>query len=295
MKFSFSTLGCPYYDLDQIFALAKRSGYTGIEMRIYKGQEDLRNCEEFSKSNLAATAKRFKEQGLAVACMSSSAKFAYPDPENQKQQLENALVYIRMASELECPYVRIFGGPYPVNFSKKPRAEGFIEEYWASIPAEKTAGLTQEECDKWVMDGFRKVGELAKQYGVMPLMETHDDFCSGAVVKKLLDGSGSDNVGILWDCLHPYRYGLDLHETFEQVRDRIHHVHMKDAANLTPWGFVPALVGEGEMDIRTALRILQENNYSDFISFEWEKLWFPEVEEPDVAIPQFMEAVRELL
>lgn len=295
MKFSFSTLGCPYYNLDQIISMAKKCGYTGVEFRIYQGQEDLRKCEEFNKMNIAATKKRFQAENLQIACLSSSARFAYPDAENQKNQLEHALIYLQMASELECPYVRIFAGPYPVNFSGKPRSEGFIEEYRASIPAEKVVGLTQEECDKWVMEGFYKVGELGKQYGVMPLMETHDDFCSGAVVKKLIDGSGSDNVGILWDCLHPYRYGLDLHETFEQVRDKIHHVHMKDSSDLTPWGFVPALVGNGEMDIRTAVNILKDNHYSDFISFEWEKLWFPEVEEPEVAIPQFMEAVSKML
>lgn len=295
MKFSFSTLGCPYYTFDQMIELAKKCGYTGIEFRIYQGQEDLRNCPEFGKDNIASTKKRFQEADIKIACLSSSARFAYPDADNQRRQLEHAETYLQMASDLECPYVRIFAGPYPVNFNGHPKSESFIEEYRASIPPEKVAGLTKEECDKWVMEGFYKVGELGKKYGVMPLMETHDDFCSGAVVRRLLDGSGSDNVGILWDCLHPYRYGLDLHETFEEVRSRIHHVHMKDSSDLTPWGFVPALVGNGEMDIRTALDILKTNNYSDFISFEWEKLWFPEVEEPDVAIPQFMEAVTAML
>ena len=126
-------------------------------------------------------------------------------------------------------------------------------------------------------------------------METHDDFCSGKIVRRLIDGSGSDNVGILWDCLHPFRYGMDLHETFEEVRDKVHHVHMKDSSDLTPWGFTPALVGNGQMDIRTAVNILKENDYSDFVSFEWEKLWFPEVEEPDVAFPQFLDAVSAML
>lgn len=59
------------------------------------------------------------------------------------------------------------------------------------------------------------------------------------VVGNLIDGCGRDNVGILWDCLHPYRYGMDLRETFKEVRDRVHHVHRKDATDLTPWGFTP--------------------------------------------------------
>lgn len=202
---------------------------------------------------------------------------------------------MQIASDLECPYVRVFGGPYPLNFTDRPKAEPFIEEYRASIPPEKIAGLTREECDKWIMESLGKVGDMGKKYCVMPLMETHDDFCSGKIVRRLIDGSGSDNVGILWDCLHPFRYGMDLHETFEEVRDKVHHVHMKDSSDLTPWGFTPALVGNGQMDIRTAVNILKENDYSDFVSFEWEKLWFPEVEEPDVAFPQFLDAVSAML
>lgn len=294
MKFSFSTLGCPHHDLQQIIRLAKDTGYTGVELRIYQGQDDLRKCEPFQPDSLAATARAFRQAELTVSCLSSSAKFAYPGKEFQKEQLEIALAYLQMASELECSYVRIFAGPYPRNFTGR-KAEPFIEEYRASVADRIPADLSREECDKWVMDGFYQVGELGKKYGVMPLMETHDDFCDGAVVRRLIEGCGCDNVGILWDCLHPYRYGLKLEDTYEQVRDRIHHVHMKDAAQLSPWGFVPALVGEGEMDVRTAVKILKDNDYQDFISFEWEKLWHPQIAEPEVAVPQFMEEVLKML
>ena len=114
-------------------------------------------------------------------------------------------------------------------------------------------------------------------------------------VRKFIDGCGSDNFGILWDCLHPYRYGLDLRETYSHIKGKVHHVHMKDSSDLSPHGFVPALVGNGEMDIKTALDILRDDNYSDFISFEWEKLWFPDVEPTEVALPQFIQAVSKML
>lgn len=129
----------------------------------------------------------------------------------------------------------------------------------------------------------------------MPLMETHDDFCSGRVVRGLIDGCGSENVGILWDCLHPFRYGLDLKETYEAVRDRIHHVHMKDAKDLSPWGFTPCLAGKGQMDLRTAVDILKDNAYGEYVCFEWEKLWHPQIAEPEVACPQFMDSVMKML
>ena len=295
MKFSFSTLGCPNYSFDEIIELVKRVGYTGVEIRIYKNTEDLRTLDEFSIANLGTVHKKFHAAGIKITCVSSSARFAYPDPENLNEQLKQAEDYMKISSELECPYIRVFGGPYPVNFTGKSRSEPFIEAYRASLPAEKTRGLTREACDASVMECLGIIGEVGLKYGVMPLMETHDDFCSGKVVRRLIDGCGSDNVGILWDCLHPFRYGMDLSETYDAVRDKIHHVHMKDAKDLTPWGFTPCLVGEGQMDLQSAVDILRQNDYSDYVCFEWEKLWHPSIAEPEVACPQFMESVLRML
>ena len=295
MKFSVSTLGCPDYSFEQIIELAKKVGYTGIEMRIYKMSEDLRALEEFKPENLGRVRRMFHAAGLEITCVSSSARFAYPDADNLKAQLQLAEDYMKIASKLECPYIRVFGGPYPVNFTGRPKSEPFIEAYRESIPSEKKQGLTREVCDEALMECLGKTGETGLKYGVMPLMETHDDFCSGVVVRRLIEGCGSENVGILWDCLHPFRYGLDLRETYEAVRDKIHHVHMKDASNLTPWGFTPALVDDGEMDLQTAVDILRENDYQEYVCFEWEKLWHAQIADAETACPQFMQSVLKML
>jgi len=39
---------------------------------------------------------------------------------------------------------------------------------------------------------------------------------------------------------------------------------------------------------------LDKLNYSGYISFEWEKYWHPEIEEPEIALPDFMSAMKEL-
>lgn len=294
MKFSFSTLGCPFYTFEQMIDMAKQNGYGGIEFRIFNGTRDYHLADEFKPANIDQTKKLFHANEIEIACCASGARFSLPGKEEQKTQVELAEAYMQVASGLECKYIRVFGGPYPVNFSNQ-KSEPFIDEYRASIPPEKVKGITKEECNKWIIDSLGIIGEIGKKYGVMPLMETHDDFANGEVVRSLVDASGSDNVGILWDCLHPFRYGHDLRDTYAHVKGKVHHVHMKDSSDLTPYGFIPALVGKGEMDIKTALSILVEDNYSDYISFEWEKLWFMEVESPEIAIPQFIQAIRQMM
>ena len=51
------------------------------------------------------------------------------------------------------------------------------------------------------------------------------------------------------------------------------------------------VVGEGQMDLKTAVDILRKNNYQEYVCFEWEKLWHPQIAEPEIACPQFMDSV----
>jgi len=35
-------------------------------------------------------------------------------------------------------------------------------------------------------------------------------------------------------------------------------------------------------------------DYDAYVSFEWEKYWHPEIEEPEVALPDFVKAMKEV-
>lgn len=49
------------------------------------------------------------------------------------------------------------------------------------------------------------------------------------------------------------------------------------------------------MNVAGDVRVLKEKNYSDFISFEWEKLWHPQIAEPEIASPQLMQEALKML
>ena len=70
----------------------------------------------------------------------------------------------------------------------------------------------------------------------------------------------------------------------------IRHTHLKDS--------VPAgndrryvLTGTGNVPVRRQVEALQKIGYRGFYSFEWEKRWHPEIEEPEVALAQFATVV----
>ena len=44
----------------------------------------------------------------------------------------------------------------------------------------------------------------------------------------------------------------------------------------------------------TFVKLMTERGYDGYYSLEWEKMWHPEIEEPEVAFPQYVEYMRKL-
>jgi sugar phosphate isomerase/epimerase len=45
--------------------------------------------------------------------------------------------------------------------------------------------------------------------------------------------------------------------------------------------------------LRDAIGALRTAGYDGYVSFEWEKHWRPEIEDPEIALPDFRDAMRE--
>jgi sugar phosphate isomerase/epimerase len=56
----------------------------------------------------------------------------------------------------------------------------------------------------------------------------------------------------------------------------------------------PVLAGRGSVSFREAIDALNNLNYEGYISFEWEKYWHREIEEPEIALPDFIGALKQL-
>lgn len=49
------------------------------------------------------------------------------------------------------------------------------------------------------------------------------------------------------------------------------------------------------MPVRELLQLLDGGGYAGWISVEWEKRWHPEIEEPEVALPQHLSLLSKWL
>jgi sugar phosphate isomerase/epimerase len=135
----------------------------------------------------------------------------------------------------------------------------------------------------------------AERLGVAIAIETHDSFSASSVVAELLAMVQSKWVGALWDTHHPHRMGERPAEVYEHIGPRVLHVQVKDArrsvAHKGGWQFVP--LGEGEVPVREIIRLLAAGGYAGYLSVEWEKYWHPDIEEPEIVLPQHLKVLQE--
>ena len=270
MKLAFSTLGCPNYTIDEVIAIAQKNKYAGVSIRTVRGEAMLPDLDEFTPKGVLETHRKFKSAGLAVPCVMSGVRFTSPEKDERENQLKTAKAYIDIAEALESPFIRIFGGPI------KP-----------DMPYEET--YTQ------IVDGFRMVGEYAAKRGITALLETHDTFSTGKESRDLLNTVDQPGIAIIWDFLHSCRFGETIEDSWNYLGGMIKDVHIKDSSEYSESGFDLKLPGEGKLPISAVLRLLINNGYDGWFTFEWEKGWHPEIEEPEVAIPAFMSYMNSVM
>ncbi|MEO8762725.1 MAG: sugar phosphate isomerase/epimerase family protein [Ginsengibacter sp.] len=268
-KLSFSTLGCPDWNFDAILNFAANNGYNGIELRGILRQLDLPKCPEFnSKENILATRKLINGKKLKISDLGASTGLHYADPTERKKNLDEAKSFIDLAQQLNCPYIRVF----PNNFPKDQERSQTID---------------------LIVKGLLELGAFAKDHGVTVLMETHGDLVLSDDIDKIMQAAAHPNVGLVWDIINMWSVSKEPPaQVYAKLKKYIHHTHIKDLK------FVDGkekyvLMGKGETPIFDAIDILAKNGYPGFYSFEWEKLWHPEIDEPEVAIAAYSKVMKE--
>jgi sugar phosphate isomerase/epimerase len=136
---------------------------------------------------------------------------------------------------------------------------------------------------------------LAERLGVAIAIETHDDFSASWAVAELLAMVDSRWIGALWDTHHPHRMGERPAEVYEHIGPRVLHVQVKDARRSAghkgAWQLL--MLGEGEVPVREIIGLLAAGGYRGYLSVEWEKYWQPEIEVPEIALPQHLKVLEE--
>lgn len=267
-KLSFSTLGCPDWSFQQITDFAVRQNYTGIEVRGLQRQMDLPKCKEFgTEESRMATLKIMKEKKLRFVNLGSSCTLHFAEGAEREKNLADGKAFIDLAQQLGCPYIRVFPNLFPKERDKN-------------------------ETIHLIAKGLRELGEYAKEKKVSVLMETHGDAVWIADIEKIMQATGHSNVGLVWDFTNMWTVTKEPPaEAYRRLKKYIRHTHIKDAKLVdAKVQYVP--LGQGEVPLAEAINALIKGGYKGYYSFEWEKLWHPELEEPETALADYPVAMK---
>jgi sugar phosphate isomerase/epimerase len=273
LRLAFSTLGCPKWDFKKILDFASQHGFAGIELRGFEGNLDLPSHPIFAPDRIEQTKQEIRASNLQIACVSSSANLYMENSEKRARELKDAQRFIDLAAALGSPCVRVFGGKADSDKSNMPNAE---------TKARVAAGL-------------RQLGKYARPRNVTVLLESHDHFTASQTLKDVLRQADSEHIGLLWDAHHTFADSNEEPEfSVQQLGKWIRHTHLKDSVG-SGQSRNYVLTGRGNVPIQRQIAALRAIGYKGFYCFEWEKLWHPEIAEPEVAIADFARVVGECL
>jgi len=265
-KLAFSTLGCPDWSLKQIVNCSVENGYKGFEIRGLAGEMDLPKCTEFNKSNLPDSLRSIKDNDLKIINLGSSVNLHFVQEDKRKSNLDDAKRFIDLAVQLECPFVRVFPDDLPPDQS-----------------VEQTLDL--------IISGLVTLGEYAKGSKVTILLESHGKVVYKDMLLKIMSEANHPKVGLIWDFFNMWVVTKESPlEVFDTLGKYIKHVHIKDARLIDN---KPAycLIGEGVAPLEETINSLKNNKYKGYYSFEWEKKWHPEIQDPEIALPHFAKEI----
>ena len=266
LPLGFSTLGCPQWSWGQILDFANANGFPAIELRGLEDKVDITQHPDLAPAKLADVKQHLADRDLTVICLGASARMHDLDA----AQLDEAGRYIDLARALGTPYVRVFGDRY-------------------------VAGESREATRERIAANLRKLGERASNQGVTLLIESHGDFTDSPSLLEILQRADSPAVALLWDAHHTFvASGETPADTVRQLGRWIRHTHLKDSVAAGA-GRRYVLTGAGEVPVRQQVEALAQTGYRGSYSFEWEKRWHPEIEEPEIAIRQYAEVATEYL
>ena len=264
---SFSTLGCPDWTFQQIADFAVQHGFAGIELRGLKRQIDLTKCDEFTKDR-NATLKLMKDKKLQFVDLGSSSTLHFAEGAEREKNLAEGKAYIDLAQQLNCPNVRVYPNLFPKDRDKNATIELIGKGLWT-------------------------LGEYAKGKNVRVLMETHGEAVWIEDIEKIMLAAKHPNVGLVWDMCNMWVVTKESPaEMYKRLKKYIYHTHIKDA-KLVDGKPQYKRLSQGEVPIFEAIDALSKGGYKGYYSFEWEKLWHPELEDPEGPFTDYSKVMKE--
>jgi sugar phosphate isomerase/epimerase len=263
-KLSFTTMGTPQLDHAGAIDLAQEFGFDGVDIRCadYLGEVSPASGDK----GLRQVARDFEAAGLeipSILCYHplSSASDGWPG-----EYAEHISSHLAIGAALGARAIRIFGvHPAPGQGSDE-LVQGSAEAIAAAL-SDDTSGV-----------------------GIV--MQNHAGAGTALDALHIARQLDDPRFGLVYSPDHSFMYETTHgDELLPQIQPWTQQVYVADLVregDRQRWVFP----GQGEVPLRETIAWLDAAGFEGFYSFKWEKIWNPDLADPQVAMPHFISFMR---
>lgn len=274
MEFAFSTNAFKKYSLIETINVLSEIGYKGIEILC-----DIPHAypKTQSDSDISEIRQLISRLGIRLSNLNAFTLFAigdtyHPswiesDPSYRKLRIDHTIDCIKLARKLGAK-----------NISTEPGGPIMNNE------------LSQDQSLKLFEDGINQVLNTAEKENVTILIEPEPDLLieNSDQFIHFIKNFDSESVGLNLDIGHFFCVGEDPSKVIHKLSEYIRHVHLEDISADRRHNHL--ILGDGAIDISSALKSLKDIGYDGFITVEL----YPYQDCPVYAANQSMKFIKSL-
>ena len=265
MKFAFSTVSCPKWDLETIGSRAREYGYDGVEIRAFL-HESILTSSNILLSDPAKVKSLFEYHQIRIACLASSIEMT-GNRRRDRILADDCRRYIDTAAAVGCGIVKVFDTRVRPGHSRASAAVALGD---------------------WLVP----LGDYAAERDVLIVIENQLSFRSAKEMWVILDRLNHPSIACCWDIFNAAQIGESPFLSVPTLNSRIQYAQVKDA-KLGPLGASYCRLGEGDVPVEKFITRLRGIGYTGWVSVEWEKAWLPNIAEPEEILPDAIKKLRQ--
>ncbi|MDD5599957.1 MAG: TIM barrel protein, partial [Victivallaceae bacterium] len=243
--------------LDELFRIADKFGYDGVELRWKYRFPDM-NQHEY-RNKLVALKSQYPDFEITFGGMVDFCRGKESEVETETANYFEFLEWTK--KELDTKVMNFFTGTMVT--------EGIdYTEFHVH-----GSGMAEEGDYERAAAGLRKVGDKAAGLDMLISLETHNGYLHDLAkpCRKLMDMTGHDAVGINWDQgnILLNRNGESIDEVFAVLDGKIYYAHLKNVLVYRKQLYMVTHLEQGHIDTMHAVRKLRDNLKSGILAVEY--------------------------
>lgn len=265
-KLSFTTMATPGLGAVESIKAARRYGYSGVDLRV---------SDYLGEITLNSTAREISDirSVFLSECIQVSGLLCYNEHGGKEEgswskMKESIIRHLEIANMLGSPAIRIFGGN-PGDFK--------IHMDFIKRTAEVISEVLQTESS-----------------GICMLVQNHSDSFTAIEIAQLVEMVGSPKLGMAYSPDHSIIMKEDMVKMVSSIKGVIRQLYIADVIGVGN-EYRSVLPGAGIVPVTDVYQALGGSSFEGWVTFKWEKIWNKALEEPETALPHFIEYFNNLV